>query len=237
MLCRKDTQNILDNFERKPLAPAKEQRKPRAHQIVKQYANKRISKLKKGKWKWHSKAKSFQQDSSYQLSVSCGCSQLIKLFTAEKCHYSRKEIKINAQKWRKGWKSLVTEKWRTASFRLCSLLLLTLQGDPGCAVCKLYWNCIGINHMPEGSMACYLANDAVWCDGKEALFFLPPLIIFTTHRLGSDLTLVLYSDFADLCCHVTESKAKMLGWIHIQPVIAHLKAFCALHFNNTNDFC
>lgn len=77
------------------------------------------------------------------------------------------------------------------------------------------------------------------CDmmGRKHFFFLPPLIIFTTHRLGSDLTLVLYSDFSDLCCHVTESKAKMLGWIHIQPVIAHLKAFCALHFNNTNDFC
>lgn len=34
--------------------------------------------------------------------------------------------------------------------------------------------------------------------------------MFTTHRLDSDLTLVLYSDFADLCCHVTESKDKML---------------------------
>lgn len=163
----KDTQNTLDNFETKPLASAKEQRKPRPQQIVKQYANNRISKLKKGKWKWRFKAKSFQQDSWYQHSKSCGCNQLIKLCTAEKYHYSGTEIKINVQKWGKGWKSLVNEKWRTASFRLCSLLLLTLQGEPGCALCKLYWNCIGINHMPEGSMACCLANDAVWYDGKE----------------------------------------------------------------------
>lgn len=139
---------------------------------------------------------------------------------------------------RKRLKSLETGKWRTASFRFCSLLLLTLQGDPGCVLCKLYWNCIGINHMPEGSMACSLANDAVWYDGKEEFFkTLPPLIIFTTDRLNFDLTLVLYSDFDDLCCHVTESKGKMLGWIHIQPVITHLKVFRALHLNNARDFC
>lgn len=170
--------------------------------------------------------------------MSCGCSQLIKLCTAEKYHYSGKEMKINAQKWGKGWKSLVTGKWRTASFRLCSLLLLTLQGDLGCALCKLYWNCIGINHMPWRQHGMLFGNDAVWYDGKEEFFkALPPLIVFTTHRLNSDLTLVLYSDFADLCCHVTESKGKLLGWIHIQPVITHLKAFCALHFNNASDFC
>lgn len=65
--------------------------------------------------------------------------------------------------------------------------------------------------MPEGSMACSLANDVVWYDGKEDfLKILPPLMMFTMHRLNSDLTLVLYSDFADLCCHVTESKGKML---------------------------
>lgn len=58
----------------------------------------------------------------------------------------------------------------------------------------------------------------------------------TAHRLDSDLTLVLYSDFTDLCWHMKESKAKMLGSIHIQPVITHLKAFCELHWNNTNNF-
>lgn len=191
--------------------------------------------MEKGKWKWHSKAKSFQQDSWNECSVSSGCSQLIKIFTAKKCHYSEKEIKINAQKWGKGWKSLVTERWRTASFRLCSLLLLTLQGDWGCALCKLYWNCVGINHVPEGSMACCLAKDAMWHNGKEALFFLL-LIMVTAHRLDSDLTLVLYSDFTDLCWHVKESKAKGLGWIHIKSVIGHMKAFCELHLDNTNDF-
>lgn len=58
----------------------------------------------------------------------------------------------------------------------------------------------------------------------------------TAQRLDSDLTLVLYSDFADLCWHVKESKAKRLVWTHIQSVIIHLKAFCELHLDNTNDF-
>lgn len=58
----------------------------------------------------------------------------------------------------------------------------------------------------------------------------------TAHRLDSDLTLVLYSDFTDLCWHVKESKAKGLGWIHIKSVIGHMKAFCELHLDNTNDF-
>lgn len=91
---------------------------------------------------------------------------------------------------------------------------------------------------------CLKAAWHVWqmmlCDMMGRKFFfliLPPLIMFTTHRLNSNLTLVLHSDFADLCCHITESKGKMLGWIHIQPIITHLKAFCALHFNNAIDFC
>lgn len=54
-------------------------------------------------------------------------------------------------------------------------------------------------------------------------------------RLDSDLTLVLYSGFTDLCWHVKESKAKRLGWIHIQSVIIHLKALCELHLDSTND--
>lgn len=56
------------------------------------------------------------------------------------------------------------------------------------------------------------------------------------HRLDSDLTLVLYSDFTDLCWRVKESKVKMLRWIHIQPVIIHLKALCKWCLNKTNNF-
>lgn len=141
---------------------------------------------------------------------------------------------INTQKWGKGWKSLVTERRRTASFRLrLLLLLLTLQGDQGCALCKLYWNHIGINLVPEGIMACCLANDAVWYNGKKALFLFFPLIMATAHRIEFDPTLVLYSDFTDLCWEVEESKAEMLGWLYIQPLISHLKALCEFHLNNT----
>lgn len=59
---------------------------------------------------------------------------------------------------------------------------------------------------------------AVWqmmlCDMMGRKIFkkiLIPLIMFPMHRLDSDLTLLLYSDFADLCCHITERKGRMLG--------------------------
>jgi len=55
----------------------------------------------------------------------------------------------------------------------------------------------------------------------------------TAHRLDSDLTLVLYSDFTALCWHVKESKAKRLGGIRVQSVVVHLKAFCELRLDNT----